>query len=561
MRIKTRLILVTTILLLSIIAVGGFSVWSLSDIVTKNNTLNKLMEMQTISKQIQYRLAGLSNDERALLLTGDQTYAEQMEEKSADINSQLDKLNELSSTSSEKQVVEEIKGDYEEFWVQSQLVIQNSVINPTKSEEIHFGEERRIRKEVLDPSFESFIEELDKKTIEASTNMESQSKVSQIILSSISAGATVIGLILVLILLRAILVPLRQLKEQMNEIASGDGDLTKNIVVKNKDELGEVALSFNHFLTSLREMITQISISSDQTAASSEEFSASAEESKLTSHQIAENVQNVSASMSDQSTILNESSIAIEQSLQRLQSMTLHTAEVSEETSEVSIQADNGEKSVEEIVSSMEVIHQSVGETDRNVNSLAEDAVKIGEITKIINDIADQTNLLALNAAIEAARAGEHGKGFAVVAEEVRKLAEQSSRSANEIRTLITHIQGTTNETVQTIETVKINVDNGIQLTTATSVQFKEIIQSISHVSGKVQEIAASTEQLTDDFTQVTQKYEIISSLFKGTAENTHEIAAATEEQLASMEEIQTATESLTSISDGLNEMVHRFKV
>ncbi|MEK4484442.1 methyl-accepting chemotaxis protein [Psychrobacillus sp. FSL H8-0484] len=561
MRIKTRLILVTSILVLSIIVVGGFAIWSLSHTVTKNNELNKLMEMQTVAKQIQYRLAGLSNDERALLLTGDNTYAKQMEEKSADIKEQFDKLGELSSTSSAQQMINDIKIDYEQFWSQSQLVIQNSTINRAKSEEIHFGEERRIRKEVLDPAFEGFIDQLDKNTAETNESLESQSKLSQGILIGISVVAVVFGLILSSILLKAILVPLRQLKEQMNDIANGDGDLTKIIHVKNKDELGEVATSFNQFLTSLREMIKQISFSSGQTAATSEEFLASAEQSKLTSNQIAENVHNVSVSMNEQLQILSESTTAVEQSLHRLQSMTLHTAQVSEETSEVSIQADNGEKSVREIVSSMEVIHQSVGETDKNINSLAADAVKIGEITAIINEISDQTNLLALNAAIEAARAGEHGKGFAIVAEEVRKLAEQSSQSANQIRTLITRIQGTTTETVNTIEVVKANVDSGIHLTSVTSVQFKEIIQSISQVSGKTQEIAASTEQLTTDFTMVAQKYEEVSGLFKENSESTHEIAAATEEQLASMEEIQTAAQSLTTISDALNDMVHRFKI
>ncbi|QUG40318.1 methyl-accepting chemotaxis protein [Psychrobacillus sp. INOP01] len=561
MRIKTRIILVTTVLIISIMGVGGFSTWVLSDVVSKNNELDKLTEMQTISKHIQFRLAGLSNDERALLLTGDLTYAKQMEEKSEDVLAKISRLIELASTTSDKNVIEGIQNDYKEFWSASQQVIKNSTINKTTAEEIHFGEERRIRKEVLDPSFDSFIEQLDEKTTQASANLQEQSKVSQIILITISIIAILVGIILSIILLKAIIRPLRQLKEQMTEIANGDGDLTKTIHIKNKDELSEVSGAFNQFISSLREIISQISYSAEQAAASSEEFSASAEQSKLTSHQIAESVQDVSIAMNDQSTILLEGTKAVEQSLEILKNMSAYTIEVSEETTEVNSQAEDGERSVTEIVANMGTIQKSVDEADKNINSLANDALKIGDITSMINEIAEQTNLLALNAAIEAARAGEHGKGFAVVAEEVRKLAEQSSKSANEIKGLITLIQSTSKETVNTIETVKSSVNNGIQLTSGTAIQFKEIMLSISHVSDKVQEIANQTEQLTGDFTSVAEKNIHISELFNINSESTHEIAAATEEQLASMEEIQIAASSLTSVSDSLNELVHRFKI
>lgn len=561
MRIKTRIILVTTVLIISIMGVGGLSTWVLSDVVSKNNELDKLTEMQTISKHIQFRLAGLSNDERALLLTGDLTYAKQMEEKSEDVLSQISRLIELASTTSDKNVIEGIQNDYKEFWSASRQVITNSTINRTKAEEIHFGEERRIRKEVLDPSFDSFIEQLDEKTTQASANLQEQSKASQIILIAISIIAILVGIILSIILLKAIIRPLRQLKEQMTEIANGDGDLTKTIHIKNKDELSEVSGAFNQFISFLREMIAKISYSAEQTTASSEEFSASAEQSKFTSHQIAESVQNVSIAMNDQSTILLEGTKAVEQSLEILKNMSVYTIEVSEETTEVNSQAEDGERAVTEIVANMGTIQKSVDEADKNINSLANDALKIGDITSMINEIAEQTNLLALNAAIEAARAGEHGKGFAVVAEEVRKLAEQSSKSANEIKELITLIQSTSKKTVNTIETVKSSVNNGIQLTSETAVQFKEIMLSISNVSDKIQEIANQTEQLTEDFTSVAEKNVHVSKLFSINSESTNEIATATEEQLASMEEIQIAASSLTSVSDSLNEMVHRFKI
>lgn len=561
MRIKTRLILVISILILSISIVGILSTRALQDNVEENKNLNALMDMQTISKHIQYRLAGLSNDERALLITGDETFAKQMEEKSMDILAQFDKLSELSKTPPDREKIDEIKRNYETYWSQSQSVIKTFATSPDKAEEIHFGEERRIRKEVLDPSFEGFIAELDQETAYVDTSIQDQSKVRLIILVVITVAAILFGLIVGALLLRAIVIPLRQLKEQMNDISNGDGDLTKTIHVKGKDELGEVAGSFNQFLASLRDMIMQIGESSQQSAASSQQFSASAEQTKISANHITDRLQTISTSMDQQSEFLDESSHAVEESLQRLLRMTSRTTKVAEATSVVTEQAGRGEKSVEEIVASMEFIHQSVVEADDNINSLAEDTVKVGEITTIINDIAAQTNLLALNAAIEAARAGEHGKGFAVVAEEVRTLADQSSQSANEIRQLITRIQGTTNDTVHTINIVKENVNEGNRLTTATSVQFSEILNSISDVSVKIQEIDASTERLTADFKMVAEKHEDVSRLSEENARNTNEIAAASEEQVASMEEIQSASHSLSKISEALNEMVQRFKI
>lgn len=561
MRIKTRLILVISILVLSISVVGGLATWSLYDNIKDNNNLNKLMKMQTISKHIQFRMAGLSNDERALLITGNQPFAEQMVEKSDDILVQFEKLSELSSTPSDKEAIEKVKQDYGLFWTQSQSVLKTYLENPDQATEIHFGEERRIRKEVLDPSFEGFIEKLDTETAFASESIKNQSEVRQIIVVAITVLATIVGLVLGALLLRAVLIPIYQLKNQMNDISNGNGDLTRSIDVKNNDELGEVASSFNRFLSSLRAIITQISDSSQQAAASSQQFSASAEQTKLSSNQIADNLRNISSSMNHQSKTLDESSTAVGESLQRLLGMTASTAAVAVATGVVSEQADNGEKSVEGIVASMKYIDQSVGQADANINLLAEDAMKIGEITTVITKIADQTNLLALNAAIEAARAGEHGKGFAVVAEEVRLLADHSSQSANQIRELINRMQGTTSDTVHTIKVVKDNVDNGNSLTAATAVQFQEILNSISDVTEKIQDIASTTEQLTDDFKLVTEKYEDISRLSEVNSRNTTEIAAASEEQLASMEEIQSASHSLITISESLNDMVNRFKI
>ena len=560
MRIKTRLIIVITLLLLSIVSVGIIAIFSLHKNVADNEYMDNLSHMQYISKQLEYRLALQSNNERGFLLTGDKEYSDLAKQRYVEINNDLQELRKLANASDQK-LIDEFSQNYEQYWSTAQQVLSLMEKEPKIAKEIHFTKERKIRKEVLDPSFERFIKKLDEEANQVQKNIQDDSNFREKILLVISVLATLLGIILGANLFRVILRPLRHLKEQMDDISKGEGDLTKTIQVKNHDEFGEVAISFNHFVESLREMISRISVSSKETAMSVAQFSASAEETKASANHITDSLQRILANMNHQNDILGESSLAVKESLEGILNIASSTSSVTNAVEMVSRKASNGEESVEKIVNSMEFIHKSVDEADHSIQILAEDVLKIDHITEIINNIADQTNLLALNAAIEAARAGEQGKGFSIVAEEVRKLAEQSSQSANQIRELINHIQIETNNTVNTIVIVKDSVNDGDALTKETAVQFKEILESISNVSGQMQEIAATTEHLGSGFGLVSQRVDEVLARSEEISDSTSDITATTEEQLAVMDEIQSTAQSINVISESLHKMVDRFKV
>lgn len=561
MKIKTRFILVMAVLILSITTVGVLSSISLSNTVDRNDELKTRTEMQVWGKHIQFLLAGLSNDERGLLMTGDMEYAKDMKAKTDDLEATVGKLEKLASTPAEKEMIDELSYNLEKYWAFNQSIIKNVQDDNERAERIHFSEETSLRKEVVEPSINKLVADLDKQVADLKAELSRMAQISEGAIISINVIATVIGSILGLTLLRSIFKPLNEINRQMEDVARGDGDLTKQIIVRRKDEFGDLAQSFNAFITSIQGVIKQISASSEQVAASSEEFSASAEQSKATSEQVSHAMQEISAATNHQTDMAGESSVAVRESLQGLMTISASTQDLADKTVTVKEQAEKGAQSVTEIVVQMESIHQSVEEADKGINSLATTAGKIGNITGLINEIAGQTNLLALNAAIEAARAGEHGKGFAVVAEEVRKLAEQSSKSANQIQELITSIQGESTETVQSIQTVKETVAHGIVLSDETAAQFNEIRSLILQVSSQIQEIAGTTKNLSTGFEQVAGSIEEISGIMKSTSDNTVAAASATEEQLASMEEILNGANSLSRLAEELQSMVHRFKI
>lgn len=560
MKVKTKLLGIISILVVSIIGIGGSSVFMISSTVKKNEELKDKMEFQKEIKHIQYELTGLSNDERGFLITRDKEYDEGMKGKADDVLKSLDRVNDLIDEEKYQSNIEDIKTSFTQYRALNQQVVTAYSSNPKKAETIHFGEERTIRKEGVAPAVNKLSDRLDQEVEDLKDEIQGNGKMSQSLIIIVTGISVILGIVLSIMLLKSIMVPLRSINKQLEEIAHGEADLTKKVIVKNKDEFGQLAQSFNSFTHSLTQIVKQISSSSEQVAASSEELSASAEESKSTSEHISRAMQMAADSNVKQSSMTEKSAESITELLDSISSVASNTGNIADLSSSMRDKAEIGSKSVNKMLDQMKFIDKSVDSAGNGLQTLVASTAEISDISSLITTISEQTNLLALNAAIEAARAGEQGKGFAVVAEEVRKLADETNKSANHIQSVVATIQNESIETVNNIKVVQENVSSGIVLSQETTGNFNEILNLVEQVTSQIQEVAAATQQLTSGVEVIQHTVHTLAAGTKETSANTEAVANSSQEQLHSMGEISYAAESLSQLAEELQTVINRFK-
>lgn len=359
---------------------------------------------------------------------------------------------------------------------------------------------------------------------------------------------------------RSVSSPIQAITAQAKRVA--EGDLTGQAMkVTTRDEIAQLTHSFNDMQHSLKSLIHQVQSSSEYVAESSVELMESAEQTSKMTQQITLAIEQVSVGADQQNLGVTESVRALQEVSQGVQQIAYYSTSISE-TSHYTIQrAHDGGESVQRTVNQMQSIHSSVSESDQIIKSLDERSKEIGKILDVVTGIAAQTNLLALNAAIEAARAGEHGRGFAVVADEVRKLAEESHRSSNQIGEYIAEMQRDVTCTINAMGHIKDKVDEGITVANDTKRSFAEIIQAAREVASQIENMAASAQHMSAGSQQVNASFAEIARISQETTASTQEVSSSAQEQLASMEEITSSAESLSHLALELRKMISTFKI
>ncbi len=349
--------------------------------------------------------------------------------------------------------------------------------------------------------------------------------------------AVVAGLLILLALcgffLVRVIAPIDRLARNLEDIASGEGDLTRRLPQNAKDEIGRLGSAFNHFVEKIQDVISRSGISTERLASAAEQLARVAHEN--------------SDGVNSQRTETEQVATAVTEMASTVKEVACSAEAAAEAAREANTEADDGKRVVAETLSIIDTLAKEVEQAAGVINRLEDDSEAIGTVLDVIRGIADQTNLLALNAAIEAARAGEQGRGFAVVAEEVRSLASRTQESTQEIQDMIQRLQKRARDAVQVMNTGVSTTRDTVEKASRAGDALDNIVGRVLTITDMNSQIASAAEEQTVVAGEIDRSVVHISELSSNASQATGQIAQASKE--------------LAELGEELRQLVHQFKV
>lgn len=469
------------------------------------------------------------------------------------IQGDIDDLIGQLKTDDQMHWYERISDKYEKLSTTAQEALQSSDVNEVKRQAARTG---GILNDVfmLNRSANQWYEK---------EMAQRKADIEQLIWFTVIASAVLIVLSIIAsgILTRKTATPIQKLAEKANQVAEGDLTVEIQETKTRKDEIGQLESAFQYMMTSLTDTIKSIDTMNREVNEFSEDLTREVNMLTEGSKQVASSTEELAQGSQSISSDIQESSSLIDNMASDFEANVEATKQSRTQSRNALQSVNQGQESLSNQRQIVDQSVQSMKQVEGSVQSFVQYTDEIENTVQLVNEIAEQTNLLALNAAIEAARAGEHGKGFAVVAEEVRKLADESTKATKQIFEMVQHIQnGVTN--IQEVTERSMNLSQEQQQSMEhTEGAFSHIDQQVSVIHEELETLAEGVEKSNSIAAQIAASQQNISAVTEETAASTEEIHASTEQQQRSFETVQEKVQSLRGLITSLDDQLKKFKV
>lgn len=443
---------------------------------------------------------------------------------------------------------------YVDMWNKAKISLAKN--EPISKEDIKALEDISHKIDEILVSLRDFNE---KKAAEVNSESDAFYKRSLIFLASIFMIITLLYILISTFIIRVIRTSSKEVIQALNIVS--EGNLTIDVEDDGNNEFALMKNALSTTIKKIRIMIEQIKQTSLQLKSKAESLSAVSEEMSSSSNNVAAAIEDVADGTSSQSEDIVHTNAFLNEFSQRLEEVIVSIEQITAGAKDVGNMAEDSNQTMSILIQSIESVHEVFNNFAAKLKSLGVSINRINEISNLINEIADQTNLLALNASIEAARAGEAGKGFAVVADEIRKLAEQSKTSSENINAVISEVSSETAAMLSTSDEVTKEMLSQMNITTVTIEAFEKIIRGIKAVNPQIAKVGKAMFSIQEEKNTIVEKLENTSSISEEISASSQEISASAEEMNASSEEVAGTALELSNMMEDMLDEVNKFKL